>query len=94
MNETYVTLIGNALTAPDWRRTTGSGQLVASFKVAASTRRLDRASGQWNDGHGLRIRVTCWRGLAGGVAASIMVGDPVIVHGQLFTRDWVDSAGV
>jgi len=63
------------------------------LQVAASTRRLDRVTGQWADGNGLRVRVTCWRDLAGGVASSIMVGDPVVVHGQIFTRDWVDSEG-
>jgi single-strand DNA-binding protein len=94
MYETHITIIGNLLTAPEWRRTTNSGRLVTSFKVAASTRRLDRASGQWMDGNGLRVRVTCWRDLAGGVASSLMVGDPVIVHGQIYTRDWMDAEGV
>lgn len=93
MFETNITIIGNLLTAPEWRRTTNSGRLVASFKVAAGTRRLERSTGQWVDGNGLRVRVTCWRDLAGGVASSLMVGDPVIVYGQIFTRDWVDNEG-
>jgi single-strand DNA-binding protein len=93
MFETNITIIGNLLTAPEWRRTSNSGRLVASFKVAAGTRRLERSTGQWVDGNGLRVRVTCWRELASGVASSLMVGDPVIVYGQIFTRDWVDSEG-
>jgi single-strand DNA-binding protein len=93
MFETHICVIGNVLTAPEWRRTSNSGRLVASFKVAAGTRRLDRATGNWVDGNGLRVRVSCWRDLAGGVASSIMVGDPVIVYGQIYTRDWVDSDG-
>ncbi len=40
-----------------------------------------------------RVRVNCWRKLAEGVAASVMVGDPVIVCGRLYTRDWTDDAG-
>ncbi|WP_435824263.1 single-stranded DNA-binding protein [Micromonospora echinofusca] len=40
-----------------------------------------------------RVRVNCWRKLAEGVAASVMVGDPVVVCGRLYTRDWTDDAG-
>jgi single-strand DNA-binding protein len=94
MFETNICVVGNVLTAPEWRRTSASGRLVTTFKVAAATRRLDRTTGAWVDGNGLRVRVSCWRDLASGVASSIMVGDPVVVYGQIYTRDWVDSEGV
>ncbi|MGW3809092.1 single-stranded DNA-binding protein [Micromonospora sp. NPDC005113] len=81
------------LTTPEWRRTTQSNTLVANFKVASTARRLDRDSGRWVDGNSLRVRVNCWRKLAEGVAASVMVGDPVVVCGRLYTRDWTDDAG-
>ncbi|WP_240742256.1 single-stranded DNA-binding protein [Micromonospora zingiberis] len=93
MFDTYVTVVGNVLTAPEWRRTTQSNTLVANFKVASTARRLDRDSGRWVDGNSLRVRVNCWRKLAEGVAASVMVGDPVVVCGRLYTRDWTDEAG-
>lgn len=93
MFDTYVTVVGNVLTAPEWRRTTQSGTLVANFKVASTARRLDRESGRWIDGNSLRVRVNCWRKLAEGVASSVMVGDPVVVVGRLYTRDWTDDAG-
>ncbi|WP_431977235.1 single-stranded DNA-binding protein [Micromonospora haikouensis] len=93
MFDTHVTIVGNVLTAPEWRRTTQSGTLVANFKVASTARRLDRGSGRWVDGNSLRVRVNCWRKLAEGVAASVMVGDPVVVAGRLYTRDWTDDAG-
>ena len=93
MFDTYVTVVGNVLTAPEWRRTTQSGTLVANFKVASTARRLDRESGRWVDGNSLRVRVNCWRKLAEGVSSSVMVGDPVVVVGRLYTRDWVDDAG-
>ncbi|WP_089158302.1 single-stranded DNA-binding protein [Micromonospora sp. NBS 11-29] len=93
MFDTYVTIVGNLLTAPEWRRTTQSGTLVANFKVASTARRLDRDSGRWVDGNSLRVRVNCWRRLAEGVTASVAVGDPVIVAGRLYTRDWTDEAG-
>lgn len=93
MFDTYVTIVGNVLTAPEWRRTAQSNTLVANFKVASTARRLDRESGRWVDGNSLRVRVNCWRKLAEGVAASVMVGDPVVVAGRLYTRDWIDDAG-
>ncbi|MCZ7418605.1 single-stranded DNA-binding protein [Verrucosispora sp. WMMA2121] len=93
MFDTYMTIVGNVLTAPEWRRTAQSNTLVANFKVASTARRLDRDSGRWVDGNSLRVRVNCWRKLAEGVAASVMVGDPVVVCGRLYTRDWVDDAG-
>ncbi|MEV6811011.1 single-stranded DNA-binding protein [Micromonospora sp. NPDC051296] len=93
MFDTYVTIVGNVLTAPEWRRTTQSNTLVANFKVASTARRLDRDSGRWVDGNSLRVRVNCWRKLAEGVAASVTVGDPVVVCGRLYTRDWTDDAG-
>ncbi|MEU4553522.1 single-stranded DNA-binding protein [Micromonospora violae] len=93
MFDTYVTIVGNVLTTPAWRRTTQSSTLVANFKVASTARRLDRDSGRWVDGNSLRVRVNCWRKLAEGVAASVMVGDPVVVCGRLYTRDWTDDAG-
>ncbi|MEU4474212.1 single-stranded DNA-binding protein [Micromonospora sp. NPDC023888] len=93
MFDTHVTIVGNVLSAPEWRRTTQSNTLVANFKVASTARRLDRDSGRWVDGNSLRVRVNCWRKLAEGVAASVMVGDPVVVCGRLYTRDWTDDAG-
>ncbi|HEX7745008.1 MAG TPA: single-stranded DNA-binding protein, partial [Micromonosporaceae bacterium] len=93
MFDTYVTIVGNVLTAPEWRRTSQSNTLVANFKVASTARRLDRDSKRWVDGNSLRVRVNCWRRLAEGVAASVMVGDPVVVVGRMYTRDWVDGDG-
>ncbi|GAA4706677.1 single-stranded DNA-binding protein [Phytohabitans rumicis] len=93
MFDTYVTIVGNVMTAPDWRRTTQTNSLVAKFKVASTARRLDRETGRWIDGNSLRVRVTCWRKLAEGVSASVMVGDPIIVVGRLYTRDWTDGEG-
>ncbi|HYN97003.1 MAG TPA: single-stranded DNA-binding protein [Pilimelia sp.] len=93
MFDTYVTIVGNVLTAPEWRRTTNTGSLVANFKVASTARRLDRERGRWVDGNSLRVRVTCWRKLAEGVSSSLMTGDPVVVAGRLYTRDWTDADG-
>ncbi|GAB7047966.1 hypothetical protein JCM9534A_30920 [Catenuloplanes indicus JCM 9534] len=93
MFDTYVTVVGNVLTAPEWRVTQKTKTRVAHFKIASTARRMDRETGQWVDGNALRVRVTCWRNLAEGVAACVMTGDPVIVTGRLYTRDWIDPEG-
>ncbi|MEU7906652.1 single-stranded DNA-binding protein [Actinoplanes sp. NPDC049118] len=93
MFETNVVVVGNVLTAPEWRRTASTNALVANFRVASTARRMDRESGRWVDGNQFRVRVNCWRRLAEGVASSVTVGDPVVVAGRLFTRDWTDADG-
>jgi len=91
MFDTYLTIVGNVLTAPQWRRTTQTNALVANFKVASTSRRFDREANRWTDGNSVRVRVNCWRRLAEGVASSLMVGDPVVVVGRLYTREWTDE---
>ena len=93
MFETNIVVVGNVLTAPEWRRTASTNALVANFRVASTARRMDRETGRWVDGNQFRVRVNCWRRLAEGVASSVTVGDPVVVAGRLFTRDWTDSEG-
>jgi single-strand DNA-binding protein len=89
--DTNIVIVGNVLTAPEWRRTNTSNSLVANFRIASTSRKFDRDAGRWVDGNTIRVRVTAWRKLAEGVASSVAVGDPVIVYGRIFTRDWVDD---
>lgn len=93
MFDTNLVIVGNVLVAPQWRRVESSGSLVAHFRVASTSRRYDRENKCWVDGNHLRVRVTAWRRLAEGVASSITVGDPVMVFGRLYTRDWKDDKG-
>jgi single-strand DNA-binding protein len=94
MFDTNVTIVGNVLHGPEWRKTTNTGALVTTFKIASTARRYDRQAGQWMDGNSLRVRVNCWRALAANVKESVAVGDPLIVTGRLFTRDWIDENGM
>jgi single-strand DNA-binding protein len=91
--DTNLVVVGNVLVAPEWRRVPSSGSLVANFRVASTARRYDRENKCWVDGNNLRVRVTAWRRLAEGVASSITVGDPVIIYGRLYTKDWKDDKG-
>jgi single-strand DNA-binding protein len=93
MFDTPVTLVGNVLTALEWRRTTVTGTFVVTFKVASTSRRFDKERGKWIDGASLRVRVVCWRRLGENVSVSVQLGDPVVVHGRLYSRDWTDDQG-
>ena len=87
MYETHMTVVGNLATGVTERRF-ADGTPVANFRVASTERRYDRASGGWGDGDSLYVEVTCRRQLAENAAASLVKGDPVVVTGRLFTRDY------
>ncbi|HEY1486576.1 MAG TPA: single-stranded DNA-binding protein [Micromonosporaceae bacterium] len=91
MFDTAITMCGNVLTAPEWRRTANTGTYVMTFRFASTSRRFDRTSGQWIDGDSLRVKVACWRTLGQNAFESIQLGDPLVIYGRLYSRDWVDS---
>jgi single-strand DNA-binding protein len=87
MNETTVTVVGNMVDDPRIRTLDG-GVDVASFRVASTSRRFDREVAGWVDAGSLFLGVTCWRSLGVNVVASLRKGDPVLVHGRLYTRQY------
>ena len=91
MFDTAVTLIGNVMTAPEWRRTSQTGTYVVTFRFASTSRRYDRATNRWVDGDSLRIKVACWRKLGENVFESVQLGDPLVIHGRMYSRDWTDA---
>ena len=91
MFDPMVTLVGNVLTAPEWRRTTNTQTYVNTFRFAATSRRFDKATGRWVDGDSLRVKVASWRRLGENVSESVQLGDPLVIHDRLYSRDWVDA---
>lgn len=85
MNETTVTLVGNVATAVEYRDTATGG--VARFRFAVTARRWDRERGLWSDGHTSFYTVSAWRSLGANLAASVSVGEPLVVHGRLRVRE-------
>jgi single-strand DNA-binding protein len=86
MSEMKLTITGNVVKDVDLRFTK-SGDPVASFRVAMSTRRFDRARDSWVDSDTHFFSVTCWRNLALNVMQSVKKGMPVIVQGRLRSRE-------
>jgi single-strand DNA-binding protein len=88
MYGTNITVVGNVVDEVVNKPTT-SGLSRVSFRVASTQRRRDRESGQWVDGHKFFVNVTFWREFAENVAASVSKGDPVVVSGRIFSRQYV-----
>ncbi|MFG1671293.1 single-stranded DNA-binding protein [Streptomyces sp. Y7] len=84
MNETIICAVGNVATQPVYRElATGPS---ARFRLAVTSRYLDRGKNEWIDGHTNFFTVWANRQLATNTAASLNVGDPVVVQGRLKVR--------
>lgn len=84
MNETIICAVGNVATKPAFRELASGPS--ARFRLAVTTRYLDREKNEWTDGHTNFFTVWARRQLATNVTASLDVGDPVIVQGRLKVR--------
>jgi single-strand DNA-binding protein len=87
MNETTITLVGNAVSDVQLRATK-DGAAWATFRMASNPRRFDRETARWIDGEPLFVTVVCWRALAENVAESLTIGDPVVVTGRVRWAEW------
>ncbi|MFJ1645719.1 single-stranded DNA-binding protein [Streptomyces sp. NPDC088258] len=85
MNDTVVTVVGNVATGVEFRESATGG--VARFRFAVSPRRWDRRRGDWGDGPTSFYTVWAWRTLGANLAASVAVGEPLVVHGRLRVRE-------
>jgi single-strand DNA-binding protein len=87
MSETQITVVGNVGWAPN-HKALASGTVVTDFRLAHTPSRFDKATGEWKDLETMWYSVTCWRGLADNVAASVHKGDRVVVTGRLSQRSY------
>ncbi|WP_149179238.1 single-stranded DNA-binding protein [Streptomyces sp. TRM49041] len=85
MNDTLVTIVGNVATNVEYRDTATGG--VARFRFAATARRWDRERSVWTDGRTSFYTVSAWRQLGANLAASVAVGEPLVVYGRLRVRE-------
>lgn len=85
MTETVVTLVGNVATGVEFKESPTGG--VARFRFAVPVRRWDRAKAEWTDGPTSFYTVWAWRTLAANLAASVSLGEPLVVQGRLRVRE-------
>ncbi|SKC47853.1 single-stranded DNA-binding protein [Okibacterium fritillariae] len=86
MND-MITATGIVGTIPRFLHTT-EGLAIASFRLASTQRRYDRAAAAWVDGETNWYTVSAYRQLAENLAESLTKGDRVIVTGRLKVRQW------
>ncbi|KOG29123.1 single-stranded DNA-binding protein [Streptomyces resistomycificus] len=84
MNETVICAVGNVATQPVFRELASGAS--ARFRLAVTSRYWDREKNTWTDGHTNFFTVWANRQLATNAAASLSVGDPVVVQGRLKVR--------
>jgi single-strand DNA-binding protein len=89
MNEQFVTLRG--WLGGDVRLRRAGETPVADFRLACTPAHYDRAAQEWVNDETQWYTVTVWRRLADNCAVSLHRGDPVVVHGQLRLRTYVNS---
>jgi single-strand DNA-binding protein len=87
----YLTLTGYVTAEPKLWHTVQTQTPVASVRVGSTPRRLNRDTGEWQDGETSYYTVKCWRKLAENVHGSLRKGDMIIVRGKISTRTWVDD---
>jgi len=85
-----MTLTGVVATAPR-HITTNAGLDITSFRLASSQRRFDRDRQKWVETDTNWYTVTGFRQLAQNMAASIEVGQRVVVSGRVRIRLWENA---
>lgn len=90
--DTVITITGNLVADPELRFTS-TGQPVAQFRVASTSRRYDNDAKEWKDGDSLFMTCSAWRQMAENVAESLQRGHRVIVKGPLKQRSYETREG-
>lgn len=92
MNETLITVVGNAVDDAQLSFTP-SGVAVANLRIASTPRRYNKQTNAWEDGEALFLGVTCWKQHAENVAETVRRGMRLIVMGQLTQRTYEKKDG-
>lgn len=85
------TVTGNLCADPELRFTQ-AGKAVAGFTVAHTPRRLDKATGEWEDGTTLFLRCSVWGPKAEQIAEQ-QKGAPIMAAGKLVQNNWETKDG-
>jgi single-strand DNA-binding protein len=91
-NDAHISLNGYVASQPNLSETrTGIPSLT--MRVAWTPRLMDRVTGEWKDAGTSFLSVRLYRKLAENAATCLRKGDPVIVRGRFFVRDYEDKNG-
>lgn len=87
-----ITLVGRAVEDPDLRFT-ANGTAVSNLRVAASERRKNEQTGEWEDGDRIFLSTSVWKHDAEALAENVRKGDQVTVSGKLYEREYERKDG-
>ena len=89
--ENTIILRGFVTAEPKFWQTSPTQTPLAEIRLGHTPRRLNRATGEWEDGETSYYTVKCWRRLAVNVKGSLRKGDMILVRGKVVMRTWVDD---
>jgi single-strand DNA-binding protein len=89
--ENMIILRGFVTAEPKFWQTAPTQTPLAEIRLGHTPRRLNRATGEWEDGETSYYTVKCWRRLAVNVKGSLRKGDMILVRGKVVMRTWVDD---
>jgi single-strand DNA-binding protein len=92
MNDLTMTVNGWVATEPK-QHVGPTGVRMTTFRLASTSRYLDREKNEWVDGRTEWFDVRVFRGAAITVGNSIKKGQPVTVHGRFRTNEWESETG-
>jgi single-strand DNA-binding protein len=89
--ENTIILRGFVTAEPKFWQTAPTHTPAAEIRLGHTPRRLNRATGEWEDGTTSYYTIKCWRRLAVNVKGSLRKGDMILVRGKVVMRTWVDD---
>jgi len=89
--ENTIILRGFVTAEPKFWQSSPTQTPLAEIRMGHTPRRLNKATGEWEDGETSYFSVKCWRRLAVNVKGSLRKGDMILVKGKVVMRTWVDD---
>jgi single-strand DNA-binding protein len=89
--ENTIILRGFVTAEPKFWQSSPTQAPLAEIRMGHTPRRLNRTTGEWEDGQTSYFSVKCWRRLAVNVKGSLRKGDMILVKGRVVMRTWVDD---
>jgi single-strand DNA-binding protein len=89
--ENTISLRGFVTAEPKFWQSSPTQTPLAEIRMGHTPRRLNRATGEWEDGETSYYTIKCWRRLAVNVKGCLRKGDMILVRGKVVMRTWVDD---
>ena len=89
--ENVIILRGFVTAEPKFWQSSPTQTPLAEIRMGHTPRRLNRATGEWEDGETSYYTIKCWRRLAVNVKGCLRKGDMILVRGKVVMRTWVDD---